>query len=181
VQPDFLCLAKGLTGGYLPMAATLTTQKVFDAFLGEYEEFKTFFHGHSFTGNQLGAAAALASLDILQGEKSIRQRAQLQQQLQDELQTLWALPQVGDIRQVGLVAGVELVKDWRTRAPFALRERAGIRACEAMARRGVLTRPVGNVIVLMPPYCTTRPQLQKMVAALREAVAEIFENKKAPA
>ena len=171
VRPDFLCLAKGLTGGYLPMAATLTTQRVFDAFLGEYEEFKTFFHGHSFTGNQLGAAAALASLDILQTEKSRRQRAQLQSWLHAELQALWALPNVGDIRQVGLVAGIELVKDWQTRQPFALRERAGIRVCEAMARRGVLTRPVGNVIVLMPPYCTTRAQLQEMVAALAESVS----------
>jgi adenosylmethionine---8-amino-7-oxononanoate aminotransferase len=174
VSPDFLCLAKGLTGGYLPMAATLTTQKIFDAFLGEYEEFKTFFHGHSFTGNQLGAAAALASLEILQTEKSVRQRTQLQKNLHEELQTLWSLPNVGDIRQVGLVAGIELVKNWRTREPFELRERAGIRVCEAMAKRGVLTRPIGNVIVLMPPYCTTRAQLQKMISALREAVTEIF-------
>ncbi len=173
VQPDFLCLAKGLTGGYLPMAATLTTQRVFDAFLGKYEEFKTFFHGHSFTGNQLGAAAALASLDLLQTEKSKRQRAQLQTWLHTELQTLWALPQVGDIRQVGLVAGIELVKDWRTRKPFALRERAGIRVCEAMARRGVLTRPVGNVIVLMPPYCTTQTQVQQMVSALAAGVKQL--------
>ena len=173
VQPDFLCLAKGLTGGYLPMAATLTTQKVFDAFLGEYEEFKTFFHGHSFTGNQLGAAAALASLEILHSEKSVCQRAQLQKWLHEELQTLWSLPHVGDIRQIGLVAGIELVKDWRTRQPFALRERAGIRVCAAMARRGVLTRPVGNVIVLMPPYCTTRTQLRQMVAALAAGVTEL--------
>jgi len=176
VQPDFLCAAKGLTGGYLPMAATLTTQKVFDAFLGEYAEFKTFFHGHSFTGNQLGAAAALASLEILQTEKSVRQRAQLQNNLRAELQSLWPLPNVGDIRQAGLVAGIELVKNWRTREPFALRERAGIRVCEAMVRRGVLTRPIGNVIVLMPPYCTTRAQLRKMVSALHDAVAEIFRG-----
>ena len=175
ITPDFLCVAKGLTGGYLPMAATLTTQKVFDAFLGEYEEFKTFFHGHSFTGNQLGAAASLASLDLLATKTSVLQRARLQKQLHHELQSLWKLPQVGDIRQVGLVAGIELVKNWRTREPFTLRERAGIRVCEAMARRGVLTRPVGNVIVLMPPYCTTPAQLQKMVAALAEGVAEEFE------
>ena len=115
MQPDFLCLAKGLTGGYLPMAATLTTQKVFDAFLGEYDEFKTFFHGHSYTANQLGAAAALASLDILQGKQSVRARRNLEKNLHDELQTLWSLPNVGDIRQVGLIAGVELVRDWRTR------------------------------------------------------------------
>src|ERR1019366_2027021 len=177
VQPDFLCAAKGLTGGYLPMAATLTTQKVFDAFLGEYEEFKTFFHGHSFTGNQLGAAAALASLDILQSEKCARQRADLQKQLHEELQTLWSLPNVGDIRQIGLVAGIELVKNWRTREPFALRERAGIQVCEAMAQHGILTRPVGNVIVMMPPYCTTRAQLHQMVSALRTVVAEVFPAK----
>ncbi len=105
VQPDFLCLAKGLTGGYLPMAATLTTQKIFDAFLGEYHEFKTFFHGHSYTGNQLGAAAALASLDILRSEKSIRSRQQLENALREELESLWPLPNVGDIRQVGSGGG----------------------------------------------------------------------------
>ena len=99
----------------------------------------------------------------------------MQKSLHEELQTLWPLPNVGDIRQVGLVAGIELVKDWRTREPFALRERAGIRVCEAMARRGVLTRPVGNVIVLMPPYCTTANQLRRMVGALGEAVAEILK------
>jgi lysine---8-amino-7-oxononanoate aminotransferase len=98
--------------------------------------------------------------------------------LHEELQSLWSLPNVGDIRQVGLVAGVELVKDWRTREPFDLRVRAGIRICEAMAKRGVLTRPVGNVIVLMPPYCTTQTQLQQMVGALKEAVAEIFAGDK---
>ena len=81
---------------------------------------------------------------------------------------------VGDIRQVGLVAGIELVKNWQTREPFALRERAGIRVCEALARRGVLTRPVGNVIVLMPPYCTTAKQLEKIVSSLRSAIGEVF-------
>ena len=176
VQPDFLCLAKGLTGGYLPMAATLTTQKVFDAFLGEYGEFRTFFHGHSYTANQLGAAASLASLDILHSAGSARARVRLQNHLRAALQNLWALPNVGDIRQVGLVAGVELVKNWRTREPFALRERAGIRVCEAMAKRGVLTRPVGNVIVLMPPYCTTPAQLEKMVAALRDGITTTLGN-----
>ena len=174
VQPDFLCLAKGLTGGYLPMAATLTTKRVFDAFLGEYEEFKTFFHGHSYTGNQLGAAAGLASLEILRTEHSLRRREHLEANLHTELQTLWSLPNVGDVRQVGLVVGIELVRDWRTREPFYLRERAGIRVCEAMAKRGVLTRPVGNVIVLMPPYCTTKTQMQTIASALREAIKTVF-------
>jgi adenosylmethionine-8-amino-7-oxononanoate aminotransferase len=175
MQPDFLCLAKGLTGGYLPMAATLTTQKLFDAFLGSYDEFKTFFHGHSYTGNQIGAAAALASLEILQSKESLKVRLALQRSLAAELQSLWSQPNVGDIRQVGLVAGIELVRNWRTREPFDLRERAGIRVCEAMARRGVLTRPIGNVIVLMPPYCTTISQLKKMVATIVNSVKEVFE------
>jgi adenosylmethionine---8-amino-7-oxononanoate aminotransferase len=174
VQPDFLCLAKGLTGGYLPMAATLTTQEVFDAFLGEYEEFKTFFHGHSYTGNQLGAAAALASLEILQSAASVRARDRLERTLRDELQTLWSSPHVGDVRPVGLMAGVELVRDWQTRRPFELRERIGQRVCEAMARHGVLTRPVGNVIVLMPPYCTTPAQVRQMIEALQAALGEVL-------
>src|SRR5262249_25124859 len=155
-QPDLLAIAKGLTGGYLPMAATLVTHPIFNTFLGEYHEFKTFFHGHSYTANQLGAAAALASLDILTAPSAIPSRLRLQTDLQNELQSLWVNPYVGDIRQVGLVAGIELVRNWRTREPFHLREQAGIRVCEAMARKGVLTRPIGNVIVLMPPYCTTR-------------------------
>jgi adenosylmethionine-8-amino-7-oxononanoate aminotransferase len=174
VQPDFLALAKGLTGGYVPMAATLTTQEIFDAFLGDYAEFKTFFHGHSYTSNQLGAAAALASLDVLQSRATTRARARLQRALHDELKSLWTLPHVGDIRQVGLIAGIELVKDWRTREPFALRERAGLRVCEAMARRGVLTRPIGNVVVLMPPYCTTPAQARRMVEVLRESVRQVL-------
>jgi adenosylmethionine-8-amino-7-oxononanoate aminotransferase len=170
-------LAKGLTGGYLPMAATLTTERVFKAFLGRYEEFKTFFHGHSFTGNQLGAAAALASLDILQSRESVRSRQLLEKHLRDELASLWDLPNVGDVRQVGLVAGIELVKNWRTRQPFHLRERAGIRVCEAMAKRGVLTRPIGNMIVLMPPYCTTRAQLNRMVAVLGDSVKTVLGDR----
>ncbi|MFZ0828377.1 MAG: adenosylmethionine--8-amino-7-oxononanoate transaminase [Verrucomicrobiia bacterium] len=177
VQPDFLCLAKGLTGGYLPMAATLTTQRVFDAFLGEYGELKTFFHGHSYTANQLGAAAALASLDILQSPPSRHARQRLEKVLREELQTLWTLPQVGDIRQSGLVAGVELVRDWPTRAPFAWRERAGLRVCETMARNGVLTRPVGNVIVLMPPYCTSPKQIRRIIGGLKEAITRTLRSK----
>lgn len=170
VQPDFLALAKGLTGGYLPMAATLTSRQVFNAFLGKYEEFKTFFHGHSFTANQLGAASALASLQILQTQASIRARKNLEALFGEHLKTLWPLPTVGDIRQVGLVAGIELVRNWRTREPFPLRDRVGAKVCEKMARLGVLTRPIGNVIVLMPPYCTTPAQLHRMVGSLRDAL-----------
>ena len=94
--------------------------------------------------------------------------------MRESLRPLWSLPTVGDVRQVGLVAGIELVRDWRTREPFPLRERAGLRVCEAMARRGVLTRPIGNVIVIMPPYCTTPAQMKQMTGALHESAAEIL-------
>ncbi|PWU20711.1 MAG: hypothetical protein C5B50_03335 [Verrucomicrobia bacterium] len=173
-QPDLLALAKGLTGGYLPMGATLTTQAIFDTFLGEYDKFKTFFHGHSFTANQIGAAAAIASLDVLESSASIQARERLEESLRAELDTLWSVPNVGDIRQVGLIAGVELVRDWHTRESFDLKEQAGVRVCEAMAKRGVLTRPIGNVVVLMPPYCTTAAQVARMVEALRSAIIEVL-------
>lgn len=173
VLPDLLAVAKGLTGGYLPMAATLAVSKIFEAFLGRYSEFKTFFHGHSFTGNQLGASAALASIGVLTNRANARSRARLEESMRAELQSLWKLQQVGDIRQVGLVAGIELVKDWRTRKPYDLSEQTGIRVCQAMAKRGVLTRPIGNVIVLMPPYCTTPDELAKMVGAMRSSIAEL--------
>ena len=170
VQPDFLCVAKGLTGGYLPMAATLTTQEVFDAFLGDYSELKTFFHGHSYTGNQLGSAASLASIGLL--NTAATRRKKLAANLRSESKRLWMLPQVGDIRQAGCVLAVELVRDWQTREPFELVERAGIRVCDALAKRGVLTRPVGNVIVIMPPYCTTQRQVKKIFSALHNAIDE---------
>jgi adenosylmethionine---8-amino-7-oxononanoate aminotransferase len=176
VRPDFLNLAKGLTGGYVPMAATLTTESIFEAFLGDYSEFKTFFHGHSFTANQVGASAALASMELLDDPRSLHRRRRLERALTEELKRLWVCPNVGDIRQVGLIAGIELVKCWRDREPFDLTERVGIRVCELMAKRGVLTRPVGNVIVLMPPYCTTPEQLHQMVSALAESLAELFPS-----
>jgi adenosylmethionine-8-amino-7-oxononanoate aminotransferase len=174
VVPDLVAVAKGLTGGYLPMAATLATQEVFDSFLGDYTEFRTFFHGHSYTGNQLGAAASLASLALLADPAGVARRRALEERLALRLEVLWRHPQVGDIRREGLVVGVELVRDWRTREPIPLEHRAGIRVCEAMARRGVLTRPIGSVVVLMPPYSTTPTQLDRMVSALGEAVAEVF-------
>src|SRR5262249_5389888 len=176
IQPDFLALAKGMTGGYLPMAATLTTQAVFDVFRGEYDAFKAFFHGHSYTANQLGAASALANLELLQTASAVRSRARLERALREELKTLWSFPNVGDIRQVGLIVGVELVRDWRKRAPFELRERAGARVCEAMAKRGVLTRPIGGVGVLMPPYCTTPAQAGHDGPAPRDGIDEVFGN-----
>ncbi|HTI69050.1 MAG TPA: adenosylmethionine--8-amino-7-oxononanoate transaminase [Candidatus Limnocylindria bacterium] len=174
IQPDFMALAKGLTGGYMPMAATLTTQAVFASFLGRYDEFKTFFHGHSYTGNQLGAAVGLESLNLLREPAHLARRQHLEKILGERLQRLWKLAAVGDVRQAGLVAGIELVKDWRTREPYALAEQAGIRVCEAMAKQGVLTRPIGSIIVLMPPYCTTDAELERMVEVIETAIREVL-------
>ncbi len=175
VSPDLMAVAKGLTGGYLPMAATLATKKIFDSyFSGDTDEFKTFFHGHSYTANQLGAAASLASLRLLESKSSIRARSKLESALRESLDCLWSLPNVGDVRQVGLIVGVELVRNWKTREPFSPGEQAGIRVCDAMARRGVLTRPVGNVIVVMPPYCTTPSQARRIISALHDSVEEVW-------
>ena len=153
------------------MAATLTTHEVFDAFLGEYDEFKTFFHGHSYTANQLGAAAALASLEILQTPNSSAAAHAVWNKLcGDGLESLWSLPNVGDIRQVGLVAGIELVA---TGGP-ASRSICASAPAFASAKPWRARRahpPVGNVVVLMPPYCTTPAQLKRMLAVMREAIA----------
>jgi adenosylmethionine-8-amino-7-oxononanoate aminotransferase len=180
VQPDYLAAAKGMTGGYLPMAVTFATQAVFDVFLGRYDEFKTFFHGHSYTANQLGSAAARANLGLLATAQNRAQRRSLRRWLAAATQVLWELPHVGDIRQVGSIVGVELVRHWRRREPFPWREQAGIRVCQAMARRGVLTRPIGNVIALLPPYCTTQNQVERIVNALHDAVEETLGASNSP-
>jgi adenosylmethionine---8-amino-7-oxononanoate aminotransferase len=174
IQPDFLCLAKGMTGGYLPMAATLTTRSVFDQFLGSYESLKTFFHGHSYTGNQLGASASLASLGILEDPDNVVTRKALATVLGQQLDKLWKLPWVGDIRRVGLIAGVELVRDWKSREAWPMQDQVGIRVCREMARLGVLTRPIGNVIVLMPPYCCSKSQVRRMVSALTTSIKKVL-------
>lgn len=176
IQPDYLALAKGLTAGYLPLAATLTTQPIFNSFLGPYESFRTFFHGHSFTGNQLGCAAALANLQLLKTKPSIQRRSRLEGWFTEALDTLWNLPHVGDIRQAGLTAGIEMVKDPSTREPFPINEQVGIRICRAMARHGVLTRPVGNVIVLLLIYSLTKRELKTIIATLAQAINDVLDS-----
>jgi adenosylmethionine-8-amino-7-oxononanoate transaminase len=179
VRPELVALAKGLTGGYLPVAATLAAPEIFNAFLGEFSELKTFFHGHSYTGNALGCAAARANLEIFRTEKTLQKNAALQQLLAVETARFWEHPQVGDVRQEGLICAIELVGDFTTRAPFPFAERIGHRVCEAARAHGLLTRPVGDVLVLMPPYCTTAEQLRKMVEALWRGLVEVLPVAKA--
>lgn len=170
VLPDFMALGKGLTGGYLPLAATLASGEVFDAFLGQYHQFKTFFHGHSYSGNQLGCAAALANLDVFARRDILKVIARKSARLRQLSQVFWRHPHVGDVRQEGLVCAIELVEDWATKQPFPLAQRTGFRVCAAAKRHGLLTRPIGDVLLLLPPYCATERQLARMVGALWQAL-----------
>jgi adenosylmethionine-8-amino-7-oxononanoate transaminase len=174
IAPDVVAVAKGLTGGYLPMAATLAGPEIFEAFLGDYAEMRTFFHGHSYTGNALAGAAALANLKIFETEATLERNRRLQKVLADRLAVFWEHPHVGDVRREGLIAAIEIVSDFQTRAPFPFAERMGHRICEAAKKHGLLTRPIGDVLVLMPPYCSTEDQIGRMVEALWKALNEIL-------
>lgn len=167
VEPDFLCLGKGLTGGYLPMAATLTTERVWDAFLGSYQQSRSFFHGHTYGGNPLAAAAALATLQLFEEERTLERVDSMAEMLHTMLEPLRELPHVGDIRQAGLIAAVELVRDKATHSPFPWTERRGQAVCNIALHHGVWLRPLGNVIVIMPPLSVTKEELQLLVSALR--------------
>jgi len=176
VRPDLVALAKGLTGGYLPVAVTLASREIFDAFLGDFSELKTFFHGHSYTGNALGCAAALANLQIFKTEKTLEKNRALQQALARSTAKFWEHPNVGDVRQEGLICAIEIVRDFKTREPFPFAERIGHRICEAARKHGLLTRPVGDVLVLMPPYCATEDQISLMAEALQLGLGEVLPS-----
>jgi adenosylmethionine-8-amino-7-oxononanoate aminotransferase len=176
VVPDLMALAKGLTGGYLPLAATLTTEEIFNAFLGDYSEFKTFFHGHSYTGNQLGCAAALANLQIFKEERTLINLKSKIQNLKSALESCRALPRVGEVRHIGMIGAVELFADVKRRKPFPLEMKMGFKVCDEMRKRGVLTRPIANTIVVMPPYCVTDAQMKKIFRALRESIHAVCKK-----
>lgn len=170
VTPDFLCLAKGLSGGYLPIAATLTTDDVWQAFLGEYAESKTFFHGHTYTGNPLGAAVALATLDVFDEEQTLLKLPEKITRLGEHLQRISQLPHVGNVRQCGLIAGIELVSDLATKEPYPWAQKRGIRVCQYARTEGVLLRPLGNVIVIMPPLAITLEELDRIAGAVERGI-----------
>lgn len=150
VTPDLMCLAKGITGGYLPLAATLATEEIFSAFGGLPSAGRTFFHGHTYTGNPLGCAAAIASLELFESQHLLGNVAKCERTIRDGLQPLHAHPHVGEIRQKGLMTGIELVRDRETMEPFSPDLRLGHQVTLAARRRGVIIRPLGDVVVLMP-------------------------------
>jgi adenosylmethionine-8-amino-7-oxononanoate transaminase len=173
VVPDFIALAKGLTGGYLPLAATLTHERIFEAFLGAPEEGRTFFHGHTFTGNALGSAAALATLDLFEKPGFLEGLPGRCEALGARLERLRRHPCVADIRRYGLAAGVELQADPSNHLPFDSADRVGARVCQAAGRLGVFLRPLGDVIVLMPPLTLTDEELDRLIDAIDRAIEEV--------
>jgi adenosylmethionine-8-amino-7-oxononanoate aminotransferase len=171
VFPDFLCLAKGLTGGYLPLAATMTTERVFAKFLGRVDELKTFYYGHSYTGNPLACAAALASLDIFEEERVLENLKPKIAHLGELLAELATHPNVRAVRQCGFIAGIEIGAADGSAYPWA--DLRGARVCEAARTHGLLTRPVLDTIVLMPPFCVTDAQIESAVEAIRRGIEDV--------
>lgn len=176
VAPDFLCLAKGLTGGYLPLAATLTTQRVFEGFLGDVSEGRTFFYGHSYAGSQLGCAAALASLEVFREERLLEQLPAKVAAFTAALDTFRDHPHVIDVRQCGLIAGIEIGKKKEPREEYPAADRMGVKVCIAARKHALLTRPVVNTLVLMPPLCATEKEMRQMARALRAGIDEVRQN-----
>ena len=172
VAPDLLCVAKGLTGGYLPVAATLATDTIYDAFLGRYDEYRHFFHGHTYTGNALGCAAALATLGLLRDGAIISAVKEKAGVLRQALAPLASHLHVGDIRQAGLMCGIELVADRGTKALFPPGQRTGFHICLSLRDRGIFLRPLGDVIVLMPPLSSTESELRHLAGAVHDAIVE---------
>ncbi|HEX4129549.1 MAG TPA: adenosylmethionine--8-amino-7-oxononanoate transaminase [Pirellulales bacterium] len=171
VAADFLCLGKGLTGGYMPMAATLTTSEVWNAFLGEHAQGRQFFHGHTYGGNPLAAAAAIASLDVFEEEETLQKLRPKITRLGEHLKRIAAHPHVGDARQCGLAAGIELVRDRATAEPYPSAERRAQRVCDAARKKGVLLRPLGEVVPIMPPLSVKLDELDRIMAAVEHGIA----------
>ena len=175
VSPNLLCTAKGLAAGYLPLAATLTTDEIYNAFLGEYRERKTFFHGHTFTGNPLACAVALENIAIFEREHLLSRLQTTISHFQKRLQEFYQLAHVGEVRARGLAAGVELIKNPNTNEPYPLEEKVGIRVCRAALARGAMLRPLVNTIVLMPPLQISLSELDALLDIVYDAIGEVTE------
>ena len=173
VSPDIMTVAKGITAGYLPLAATLTTQEVYSAFLGEYQEQKTFFHGHSYTGNPLACAAALANLKVFREEKVIEGLAAKIAAATRKLEAFWQLDHVGDIRQCGLMIGIELFLDKAGNKEYPWEWAVGHQVCMKARELGLIIRPLGNVVVLMPPLASTAQEIEDMLEIVYRSIESV--------
>ena len=178
VTPDILCLAKGITGGYLPLAATLATEEIFSAFLGEYKEFKTFFHGHTYTGNPLGCAVAAANLELFERDNILAKMQPRIDYLRERLHKEFSLlPHVGDARQWGYMVGVELVEDKAGRINYPPEQRIGHRVIREARKRRIMIRPLGDVIILMPPLSIHDDELAALLDVVYECIVTVTENR----
>ena len=173
VTPDLLCSAKGLAAGYLPLAATLTTDEIYNAFLGEYRDLKTFFHGHTFTGNPLACAVALENIAIFERENLLDRLQITIKHFKNRLQEFYALPQVGDVRVCGMAAGIKLMKNPETNTLYPFEEKVGIRVCKAALAQGAILRPLVNTIVLMPPLQISISELDSLLDITYRAISEV--------
>ncbi|MDI6714984.1 MAG: adenosylmethionine--8-amino-7-oxononanoate transaminase [Thermodesulfovibrio sp.] len=173
VTPDIICLSKGITNGYMPLAVTAVKEKIFDAFLGEIEEIKTFYHGHSYTGNPLACAAAIANLEIFEKDKTLESLPPKIELLREELSEIAKLEHVGDVRQKGMIAGVELVKDKTTKEPFPWKEQTGWKVVKAARKHGVWLRPLGDIIVIIPPLIISEENLKGLLKVIKDCIIEI--------
>lgn len=178
VSPDLLCLGKGITGGYMPLAATLATEAIFSAFLGDFKELKTFFHGHTYTGNPLACAAALASLQVFSEEKTLDDSVYgpKAKKYSEGMQALEKLEHVGSVRYRGLMGGVEVVRNKATKEPYPFEARIGNEIIVEARKQGVMLRPLGDVIVLMPPLAVSLEELDLLFAATEEAIRRVTEK-----
>jgi adenosylmethionine---8-amino-7-oxononanoate aminotransferase len=173
IRPDFMCLSKGLTGGYLPLSSVLTTDEVYWAFYGEYTRLTAFLHSHSFTGNPLACAAALASLAIFREDRTLERNQALSEQLgRRARELLEAHPHVAEVRQRGMIVAAELVRNKATRQPYPWQERRGLTIYRHALSRGVLLRPIGNVVYFMPPYVISPAEIDLMVEVAREGIEQ---------
>ena len=161
--PDFLCLSKGLTAGYLPLAATLTTDKIYKAFYADYRENKTFYHGHTYTANPLSCSAALASLELFKEEETLNRIKKIMPLFHAGMEKFRDLPLAGDVRYIGLIGAIELVKDKLTKESFAFQERTGLEVYKRALKRNLILRPLGNIIYLFLPLCIKRKELQDVL------------------
>lgn len=177
VVPDIMTVGKGITGGYLPIAATISTERIYEAFYDDYTNMKTLFHGHSYTGNQLGCAVALANLDLFEKENVVENVQTKANMIQSELESFYQLDHVGDIRQIGFMVGIELVLNKQTKEPFPFEERVGYEVSLKMRNLGMLTRPVGDNLVFMPPLSSSEQELREMISIMREAIQIVTKSK----
>jgi adenosylmethionine-8-amino-7-oxononanoate transaminase len=170
VKPDFMCLSKGITGGYLPFAVTATTNEIYNSFLGKYEEFKTFFHGHSYTANPLACAASIAVIDILTKDKMLKKLQPKIKHLEKELSLLAVHPKVGNIRHCGVMAGIEIVNDKKTRKPYDYKLKTGAKLCAAIRKDGVIIRNLGDTLVLFLHLTMTKKEISKIITAIKKSL-----------